>query len=157
MARYQHALIFFLFTQLSLFSIQASAADTGFEQPATLKASEILPANVLKGPYHMVEEKVTNDGFLNRYTIDTPYGKIQVSSTDKLKKYIDEISAIPRMNAVQESDEFKKGIAEKGEDVVEGAKALASDPVGTVGNTISGVGKLFSRAKENMFEGSRSD
>ena len=145
---------------LALLSLTASKqvlANPNFETQVTLSASKILAENVLQGPNHTVLESVINDGYLNRYTIDTAYGQIQVSSTDKLKKYIDEINAIPRMNDVRQSDEFTKGITEKGKGVVEGAKNLATDPINTVGDAASGVGKLFSRGKEHLFGSDRSD
>ena len=135
---------------------QANAKST-YETGIVLNASEILPKKVLTGPNHQVNEKVINDGYLNLYTINTKYGDIQVTSTDKLKKYINEINAIARMDAVKGSDEFKQGLSGKATDVVEGAKGLVTDPVNTVSAAASGVGKLFSRGKENLFGQSRSD
>ena len=136
-------------------SVHLQAAQ--YESSTVLKASQILPGNLLRGPNHQVDERVLNDGFLNTYTINSRYGMITAVSTAKLRKYINEINAIARMDAVKNSDEFKKGIKEKAGDVVEGAKNLAYDPIGTTSNAISGVGKLFSRGKENLFGGSRSE
>jgi hypothetical protein len=61
------------------------------------------------------------------------------------------------MDTVKNSDEFKSGIKEKAGDVIEGAKGLVSDPIGSVSGAVSGVGKLFSRGKENLLGGSRSE
>jgi len=128
-----------------------------YESSTVLRASEILPSNLASGPNHQVDERVDNDGFLNVYTINSRFGTVKAISTAKLIKYINEINAIARMDAVKNSDEFKKGIKQKAGDVVDGAKNLAYDPIGTTSNAISGVGKLFSRGKENLFGGSRSD
>lgn len=132
-------------------------AEMSYESPVTFKASQILPDDLLKGPNHQVDETVVNDGFLNIYTIKSRFGDVQATSTAKLRKYVHEISAVARMKEIQGSDEFAKGMTDKAGDVLEGGKALITDPVNTVSSTVSGVGKLFSRAKENIAGGSRSD
>jgi len=128
-----------------------------YESATILKASEILPPDLVKGPHHQVDERVVNDAYLNIYTIHSEFGDVQATSTAKLRKYIHEINAVAKMKEMQGSDEFVSGMKDKAGAVVEGAGALITDPVGTVGSTISGVGKLFSRAGESMFGGSRSD
>jgi len=130
-------------------------AELKFESPVMLKASTILPPGLVKGPHHQVDEKVVNDAYLNIYTIHTDYGDVQAVSTEKLRKYIHEIVA--KMKEIEGSEEFQKGLTEKAGDVIKGAEGLITDPVGSVSDTISGVGKLFSRAGENMFGGSRSE
>ena len=137
-------------------SLPASAAPR-YESPTMLKASEILAPNIIKGPHHHVDEKVINDAYMNLYTLHSEYGDIQVTSTAKLIKYIHEVNAVAEMKKIQGSDEFAKGMKNKAGAVVEGAGDLITDPINTVGDTVSGVGKLFSRAGENMFGGSRSD
>ena len=134
-----------------------SIAREQFEATQLFNASSILPADLLTGPNHQVDSVVTNDGFLNIYTIRSKYGEIQAVSTAKLRKYIHEINAAARMEAMKGSDEFKSGIKEKAGDVVEGAKGLVTNPIDTVGGAISGVGKLFSRGKENLVGDSRSE
>ncbi len=137
-------------------SLPAYAAPR-YESPIILKASEILAPDVVKGSHHQVDEKVVNDAYLNLYTLHSEYGDVQVTSTAKLMKYIHEVNAVAKMKEIQGSDEFAKGMKNKAGAVVEGAGDLITDPIGTVGDTVSGVGKLFSRAGENMFGGSRSD
>jgi len=137
-------------------SLPASAAPT-YESPTILKASKILAPDVVKGPHHQVDEKVVNDAYLNLYTLHSEFGDVQVTSTAKLMIYIHEVNAVAKMKEIQGTDEFAKGMKNKAGAVVEGAGDLITDPVGTVGDTVSGVGKLFSRAGENLFGGARSD
>jgi len=146
----------FLFLTTLLFTISVNAMRT-YESASEFNAASILPAELLSGPNHRVGDRVQNDGYLNIYTIQSKYGEVQATSTSKLRKYIHEINAAARMEAVQGSDEFKSGIKEKAGDVVAGAKGLVTDPIGTVSGAVSGVSKLFSRGKENLFGGSRSD
>ncbi len=131
------------------------AAD--FETSITLDAAKILPPDLISGPNHQVDKNVTNDGFLNMYTITTPKGEVMAVSTATLRKYVHEINAAARMEQVRGSKEFMAGISDKAGDVVEGTKALVTDPVETVSGAVSGVGKLFGRAKENLTADSRSD
>lgn len=128
-----------------------------YETSITLDATKILPKELLSGPNHQVDQNVINDGFLNIYTITTPKGEVTAVSTATLRKYVPELNAAARMEQVRGSKEFMAGIAGKAGDVVEGTKALVTDPVETVSGAVSGVGKLFGRAKENISGGARSD
>jgi hypothetical protein len=56
------------------------------------------------------------------------------------------------MKKVQETDEFGKSIEEAGGDIVEGGKALITKPKETIKGAATGVGKLFERAHESLFE-----
>jgi|CXWL01.1.fsa_nt_gi hypothetical protein len=154
--KYSYERINYLLIGLMIVSLPVYA-DISYENPATLKASQILPNDLLKGPNFQVDEMVANDGFLNTYTIKSKFGDVQATSTAKLRKYIHEINAVAKMKEIQNSDEFAKGMTEKAGGVIEGAGALVTDPVGSVSNTVSGVGKLFSRANDSLFGGSRSD
>ena len=57
------------------------AAQAGFESAVVLSASKILPPELLSGPNHRVQEKVTNDGFLNIYVVDSKFGSFRAVST----------------------------------------------------------------------------
>ena len=144
-----------LLPALLVFSLQSSAAER-YEAASVFNAATILPADLLSGPNHRVNNEVHNDGYLNIYTINSRFGDVRAVSTAQLRKYIDEINAVARMEEVKRSDEFKSGIKEKAGDVVAGATGLVTDPIGTVSGAVSGVSKLFSRGKENLFGGSRS-
>ena len=49
------------------FSSFSQAAD--YEIPPILEAKDFLPAALLKGEQHEVEPQVTNDGYMNQYTV----------------------------------------------------------------------------------------
>ncbi len=72
-----------------------------YESSTVLRASEILPASLVKGPNHHVDERVVNDGFFNIYTINSRYGTVKAVSTAKLRKYIKEINAAILMDQVE--------------------------------------------------------
>lgn len=134
----------------------AGGAEADFEAATMLAAGEVLPAKLLRGPNHTVQDKVYNDGFLNTYTIDSPWGQVRATSLPQLVQTIDELNAVARMQAVRGSDEFKQGMSQKVQDVAKGAKRLVADPVGSVSGAAAGIQSLFRRAGEAM-QGARSD
>lgn len=121
-----------LFLISLLFYLSVNATRT-YETTAEFNVASILPADLLSEPNHEVDSLVINDGYLNIYTIRSKYGEVQATSTAKSRKYINEINAVA------------------------GAKGLVTHPIDTIGGAISGVGKLFSCGKENIFGGARSD
>src|SRR5258706_11223556 len=76
-------------------------AQQGYETSPVLSASKILPPELLSGPNHRVEERVTNDGYLNIYQIDSQFGTFTAVSTALLRKRIGEINAIVAMEKIQ--------------------------------------------------------
>ena len=74
--------------------------------PIMLKASDTLPQQWLKGPNYTIKEKVTNDGVVSTYELDTSYGPVVVESTVLLLKRIHELRAIHKMEQLQGTDVF---------------------------------------------------
>jgi len=56
-----------------------------YEKPPVFQAARILPAKLLKSPYHSVGSKVPNDGQMNHYTIKSKFGTVTADSTAELK------------------------------------------------------------------------
>jgi len=134
-----------------------SAAQEAFETAPTLKASEILPTNLLKGSNFQVQEKVVNDGFINIFTIDSDFGQFKAVSNAKLRQRVGEIYALAQMEKIRQSETFRKSIRESGEDTISGIKNLFTEPKETVTGAVSGVGKAFARAGEALFGSRRSE
>jgi hypothetical protein len=121
-----------------------------YESSSEFNASSILPAELVSGPHHRIDDKVTNDGFLNIYTIKTSFGDLRAVSTAQLKKYIAEINAVALMQEVSKTEEFVNAAKAGGKRVVTGAVDLVTSPVETISGAVSGVGALFKRAGESM-------
>ncbi len=81
----------------------APAPGAPFEAPA-LRASELLPAELLRGPHHTVEEEVGSDGFLPVFTVSSEYGRFAVVGEAALREQIREIEALA---ALREAGEAK--------------------------------------------------
>ena len=131
-------------------------AQQGYEPAPVLSASKILPPELLSGPYHRVQERVTNDGYLNTYQIDSKFGTFTAVSTAVLRKRIGEINAMVVMEKVQGSKEYLDSIKEGGLDAMTSAMSLITSPVKSVTGAVQGLGAAFSRVGESMFGAKRS-
>jgi len=131
-------------------------AQQGYEAPPVLSASKILPPELLSGPNHRVQERVTNDGYLNTYQIDSKFGTFTAVSTAVLRKRIGEINAMVVMEKVQGSKEYLDSIKEGGLDAMSSALSLMTKPVQTVSGAVQGLGAAFSRVGEGLFGSKRS-
>src|SRR6188472_3128940 len=92
-------LCFFVVSFLSAQTIlRATAANTeaDYEELPELKASEILRANILEGPFHKVREEVPTSSGANHFTIDSQFGVFEAEGNEELLKRVDEINAIAR-------------------------------------------------------------
>jgi hypothetical protein len=64
----------FIVAEILVFPNFVLAAQPAYEPSTTLNASQILPRELLAGPNHRVEERVYNDGYINRYTVLSKFG-----------------------------------------------------------------------------------
>ena len=131
-------------------------AQQRYETSPVLSASQILPPELLSGPNHRVQERVTNDGYLNTYQIDSKFGTFTAVSTAVLRKRIGEINAMIVMEKVQGSKEYIDSIKEGGLDAMNSALSLITSPVKTVSGAVQGLGAAFTRVGEGLFGAQRS-
>ena len=127
------------------------------EMPPMLSASRLLSPEILRSPDHQVSELVRNDGFMNHYEINSRFGVFKAGSTAELRKRSREIGAITAMDKVKGTKEFGRAAKEAGKGIWDGAKGLVTQPVSTVSNVVSGVGKIFQRAGDSLFGDPASD
>ncbi len=133
------------------------AAQQRYEPPAVLSAARILPPELLSGPNHRVQERVTNDGIVNIYKVDSQFGTFNAVSTAMLRVRIQEINAMAVMEQLKGTKEFGDALKESALNTMVAAKNMVFQPVKTLGEAASGVGLLFRRAGDSMFGAKRSD
>ena len=131
-------------------------AQQGYEPATVLSASKILPPELLSGANHRVQERVTNDGYLNTYQIDSKFGTFTAVSTAVLRKRIGEINAMVVMEKVQGSKEYIDGIKEGGLDAMNSAMSLITSPVKSLTGAAQGLGAAFSRVGQSLTGDKRS-
>jgi hypothetical protein len=132
-------------------------AEAAYEQPPVLTAGKILPPNILSGPNHRVQDRVLNDGFLNIYTIDSKFGQFRAVSTSLLRKRVQEIDAMARMDKLKATKEYGTAVKESALSAMVAAKDMVFQPVQTVKTAASGVAVAFRRAGDSIFGAKRSD
>jgi hypothetical protein len=134
-----------------------AAGQQRYEPDAVLSASKILPPELVSGPNHRVQERVTNDGIVNIYKVDSRFGTFNAVSTAMLRVRIHEINAMAVMDNLKGTKEFGNALKESSLNTMVAAKNMVFQPVKTLGEAASGVGLLFRRAGDSMFGAKRSD
>jgi hypothetical protein len=132
-------------------------AQAAFEVPPTLKASAILPAELLTGPDHQVADAVQNDGYMNHYVVTSRFGEFPAVSTAMLRIRVTEVQALAAMEKVTATDEFKQAFQERAGKVVHGFENLVTKPEETLSGAVSGVARTFERSGEALFGSKRSN
>lgn len=132
-------------------------AQQTYESLPALSATRILPAELLSGPNHRVQERVTNDGIVNIYRIDSKFGTFTAVSTAMLRVRINEINAMDRMDKLKGTKEYADSLKASGLDALVAAKDMVFQPIKTGKEVVSGVGAMFQRAGDSVFGAKRSD
>ena len=132
-------------------TIQAEMYPPLVEAPLTLDVSQFLPADILKGSNYQIDQSVTNDGFINTYTINTPNGRISVETTPLLRARINELKAMADMQDMKGTDIFTESLKKGAKAPINTVKGLVTEPVDTVSNVASGIGKWFSDVGRSVY------
>jgi len=93
---------------LAIWVISAQA-QPAFEEPNPLNAGDILPADLRQRPFHRIDERVLNDGYMNTYTVHSNFGELTVVSSAFLKIRIEEFKAIDTMRHVEQTETVEGG------------------------------------------------
>ena len=135
---------------------ETSAQPIRYEKPPVLKASEVLPAHLVKGPHHTISERVTSDGYFNNYTIESQFGVITVEGRQLLEIRVGEMTALAELDKLASTDVFADAAYKAGEGivmapvkVVKKTANFVSDPqkmADTISAIPEGAERLFSWA-----------
>ena len=133
---------------ITLFLTSTSAAFVvrhEFEAAKDLRASDVLPADLVKGEHHKVEKVVRSDGYLNYYRITSDYGEFDAISTAMLRTRVGEIEALAELDELSKTKVFVTAAAEAGVGQIKTLASFAAHPVDTVVGIPSGIGRMFKR------------
>jgi hypothetical protein len=149
--RYRKNILFIMFMISVVSIIGAYLVYPAFSQdfqsvPIILRASEVIPSQWLRGPNYTIKERITSDGVVSTYELDTQYGPLTVESTVLLLKRMHELRALHKMEELQDSDIFA--------DAAKGAAAntfyTARDLIGDFSGTMSAVGGGINRIYKGL-------
>jgi hypothetical protein len=113
------------------------------EQPATFRASAILPWEVLVGPDYRIEETVPVADYMYLFTIRTSYGVIPARGRDMLALRLQEMAAIQRARRLSEANHIAEGAKESLEKTGQGLNELLMDPGGTILRAPAGFNRMI--------------
>jgi hypothetical protein len=137
-----------LVTSLALLTIPAFAQ--GYENPPTFSPAQVLPPDLVQGPYHQIVGPVTVQGFLNRYQLQTKYGTFTVDGTELLRMRVREVAATAALEQVNTAETVVASAGRTALKPIETAKDLVTAPGKTVGEAWKGVGGWFNRVDASM-------
>ena len=132
-------------TVIIVISNAAFPAHHEFEEAAELHAANLLPADLLQGAHHAVEDRVQSDGYLNYYRIKSDYGDFDAISTSMLTIRVGEINALAELDDLSQTEVFIKAAADAGVGQIKALTQFATHPVETVVGIPSGIGRMFKR------------
>lgn len=139
---------------LSLFLCNAKPGGLpAVEKPPVVKASELLPAELLKGTDYTIEQNVPTDGYFGQFVINTQWGPLPVHGVELLKVRISELPALQQLKDISKTEVFAKAAATAAVKPIKSLQNVAEDPAGTVKGIPSGVGRFFKRTAKAVDKG----
>jgi hypothetical protein len=127
---------------VSAAALWLGAATPAFDPETTFKASQILPAKILKGPHHKVAEEVKLDGFYQRFRLTTDFGDLDALGRTVLKTRVAEVAALQSLSEVSKSEVFVKAAGGAVLNVGKSVAKVVTDPVGTAQGVGAGVKRV---------------
>ena len=119
----------------------------GYETPPVSQASELLPAEMLRGDNFEVTTNVTNDGFMNLYEVTSKYGEFTAYGDLELVKLIHQVDAIAELDKVSATDQFLDAAGHTVTDQLDTAKNVAQHPVEITKALPKGIFHMFRKYK----------
>jgi hypothetical protein len=120
-------------------------AQTAFEQPPVLKASDLAPAASLSGPGFTVDDRVPVGDFLARFVVRSEYGVFQAHGRDMLAVRVQEVHALNELEKTSKTNEFLRAAGSAAARPVQGAANIVMHPVETVSGIPTAAGRWFDR------------
>jgi hypothetical protein len=135
-----------------------------FEQGVLLKASDLLPADLLRGPSYRVRDQVVTDGYMAHFEIDSDFGTFEAIGVPQAKVRIAEVEAIRKLVETSKGDLFAEGLKRSIEQPIDAVKNIVKNPVQsvkqapkTVGHFFSKVGKSIGRGVDKVVDSTKGD
>jgi hypothetical protein len=110
-------------------AVAATAAD--FEAAPTLKATDVAPAALLKGPKHTLDPTAKGDGFLLEFKVKSEFGTWDASDLEMLELRVKEVYSLAQLTEVSQTEIFAQAFGKAAEAKARAVGRLVTDPVGT--------------------------
>lgn len=140
-----------LFLAILLNHVPAIAGAQDYEKPPRLKASAVLPPDLLKSGVHQVRDEVTTDGHLDHFIVESQFGLYDIESLDLLRIRVHEIKTLANVIEQNQSHEFMNGLKNQLNQTMTAPVKIIQDPLESISAMGQGVGKQFQRIG-NLFK-----
>jgi hypothetical protein len=143
--RHQHRLLLHTLLTSMAFATTGMSHAQDYETPAHAKAGDFAPAALMKSDLHRVDDSVSIEGGMPRFTIRSPYGSWQARGTEMLEIRVSELPALQQFASLSKTDAFGKAAKTALTDQANTVGQLIEHPVDTVSNVAAGIGILAGR------------
>src|SRR5262245_30933316 len=125
----------------------AARAQSAFEAAPVLKASELAPASLLKGPRFAVGDQVPVQGLLGRFTIQSDFGKFEAPGLEMLRIRTAEVGALATLEQTSKTQEFLKAAGTAAARPIKAGAHMIMNPTETAKGVSAGVSRFYDRMK----------
>ena len=132
---------------LALLALSATVLSAAaYETPRAFKASDLLPANLRKGPNFEVKPDVPMAGYFYVFQITSVFGDMEAEGMSLLRTRLGEVDALTRLDETSKTSVF---LSAAGNSVLNVGKGVANVVVNPVG-TVKGIGGGIKRFGSNL-------
>ncbi|MFI5342513.1 MAG: hypothetical protein ACHQ7N_22100 [Candidatus Methylomirabilales bacterium] len=124
-----------------------AAGQSPFEVPPVLKASDLVPAELLKGARFQVDEKVPTSDLVARFSLRSDFGTFEAHGREMLRIRVAELAAIEQLEATSKTETFLNAAGNAAVRPVQSAASIVMNPVETAQGIPGGVGRFYDRVK----------
>src|SRR5262245_23338784 len=122
-------------------------AQSSFETPPVLPASELAPPYLLQGPMFTGDPQVPIVGMLGHFTLRSDVGIFEAHGREMLRIRVGELQAIAQLDRMSKSDVFLQAAANAVARPVESMANLLENPTQAVQGLPGGVERFFGRVE----------
>jgi hypothetical protein len=123
----------------------ASFALPPYEEPPTVRATDLVPASILSGLGYTVDPTVPTDGFVGIFRLHSDFGDFECGGREMLYTRIDEIRALQELERISRTKAFVDAMAAAAEEPVKSAAKIVTHPVKSVIDAPAGVARFFGK------------
>jgi hypothetical protein len=128
-------------------------AQGGYEAPAVLRATDLVPAELLQDPRYRIEELVTTDGLQAKVLLRSELGDFEAEGPGMVAVRAAEIKALDVLSKTETSEIFQKALQASLKRTGQSLKTAVTRPVETIKGVPAGVGRFFDRVSRDVKTG----
>jgi hypothetical protein len=122
-------------------------AQSGFEERPILKASDLAPPPMLKGPRFTVDDRVPVANLLPHFVVRSDFGVFEAHGRNMLAIRVVEVGALDQLEKTSKTEEFLRATGSAAARPVKAAANMVMNPVDTVKGAPAAVGRFFDRVE----------